>query len=80
MTKTPYDLFVEQLRSVRKARKLSQSAVARKIRLSRAQYTAIENGRSSVSFVHIYNLSVALGVRFSIGENAMPFASRYVSE
>lgn len=78
--KTPYDLFLVQLRAVRTARKMSQSDLARKIKLSRAQYTAIENGRSIVNFTHLHNLSVALGVRFIVGDPTLPLASRYASE
>lgn len=79
-TPSPYDKFVEELRSVRLARKLSQGELAKRIKLSRAQYTAIENGRSLVNFVHLHNLSVALGVRFTIGEPGLPSASRYNSQ
>lgn len=75
----PYDKFLAELRAVRLARKLSQGDLAKQIKLSRAQYTAIENGRSMVSFVHLYNLSVALGVKFVIGDPAFPPASRYAT-
>lgn len=78
--KTPYDLFLVQLRAVRTARKMSQSDLARRIKLSRAQYTAIENGRSIVNFTHLHNLSVALGVRFIVGDPTLPLASRYAPE
>jgi transcriptional regulator with XRE-family HTH domain len=73
----PYDKFVTELRAVRLARKLSQSDLAKLIKLSRAQYTAIENGRSVINFVHLHNLSVALRVRFTIGDGEYPPASRY---
>ena len=74
---SPYDQFVAELRAVRLARKLSQGELAKRIKLSRAQYTAIENGRSLVNFVHLHNLSTALGVRFTIGDAKLPSAARY---
>jgi transcriptional regulator with XRE-family HTH domain len=77
MPPSPYDKFLEELRAVRTARKLSQEEVARRIKLSRAQYTALENGRSVVNYVHLYNLSVALGVKFIVGDVALPSTSRY---
>ncbi len=64
----PYERFLEKLREARKARGLTQGALAKKIKLSRAQFTAIENGRSLVNFVHLYNLAVALGIKWTIGE------------
>ena len=67
-----------QLRAVRTARKLTQSQLASKIKLSRAQYTAIENGRSLINFVHLHNLAVALNVRFIVGGNKAPLAQRLV--
>lgn len=50
------------------AKGLTQSEVAKRLKLSRAQYTAIENGRSTMGFVHLYNLSVILGVQWTIGK------------
>ena len=44
-TPNPYEVFISELRAVRLARKLSQGELAQRIKLSRAQYTAIENGR-----------------------------------
>lgn len=70
----PYDQFTDELRALRIARKMTQRQLAHKIKLSRAQYTAIENGRSQLNFAHLYNLSVALGVRFVIGDGAHPLA------
>ena len=75
---TPYDLFLVQLRAARIARKLTQAQVAKAIKLSRAQYTAIENGRSMVNFHHLHNLATALNVRFAIGASAAPLAKRFV--
>lgn len=72
---TPYDQFLGELRRARQARKLTQSQLASKIKLSRAQYTAIENGRSLINFAHLYNLAVALQVRFVIGAPNAPTAT-----
>lgn len=76
MEKTPYDRFLVQLRATRKARKLTQEQLASQIKLSRAQYTAIENGRSLVNFQHLHNLAITLNVRFVIGDSESPFASK----
>ena len=77
---SPYIKFVTELRAVRLARKLSQSEVAKKIKLSRAQYTALEGGRCMINFVHLYNLAMVLGVHFTIGDHNLPPASRYCRE
>jgi len=74
----PYAYFLAELKATRKVRKMTQAQLAMKIKLSRAQYTAIENGRSLVNYAHLYNLSKALGVRWSIGDPSFPLASRYV--
>ena len=79
MSPSPYDKFLVALRATRKARNMTQEALAREIKLSRAQYTAIECGRSVVNFVHLHNLSVALRVRFVIGDVANVVATRFVS-
>jgi transcriptional regulator with XRE-family HTH domain len=73
-----YVRFLTQLRATREARKLTQGELASRIRLSRAQYTAIENGRSLVNFVHLHNLSLALGVRWTVGDRKLPPA-RFVT-
>lgn len=73
-TTDPYQQFLTELRAARKARGMTQSDLAKKIKLSRAQFTAIENGRSLINFVHLHNLSVALGVRWIIGDNTLPAA------
>jgi len=78
MPLSPYDKFLEELRAVRLAKKLSQEQLAERIRLSRAQYTAIENGRSVVNYVHLHNLSMALGVKFIIGNPAAKSSAHYV--
>lgn len=76
MEKTPYDLFLVQLKATRQARKLTQEQLASQIKLSRAQYTAIENGRSMINFQHLHNLAVALKVRFIVGDKEAPFAAK----
>jgi transcriptional regulator with XRE-family HTH domain len=69
MKKDPYALFLNELKDARLAQGLSQSELAQRIKLSRAQYTAIENGRSEIKFVHIYNLAVTLKRDFVIGKS-----------
>jgi transcriptional regulator with XRE-family HTH domain len=64
---SPYERFLSDLRTLRLAKGLTQGAVAKRLKLSRAQYTAIENGRSTMSFVHLYNLAVILDVQWTIG-------------
>lgn len=71
----PYETFIKELKAVRLARGLTQEQLALKINLSRAQYTAIERGRSVANFRHIHNLSVALKVRFAFGRQQWPTAS-----
>jgi DNA-binding XRE family transcriptional regulator len=70
MKKDPYSQFLTTLKEVRLKKDLSQSDLAKKIKLSRAQYTAIENGRSMITFRHLYNLSVALKTQFVIGRKS----------
>jgi transcriptional regulator with XRE-family HTH domain len=68
MSKDPYTQFLTELKDARIAQGLSQSELAGKIKLSRAQYTAIENGRSMITFAHMHNLSVALKKPFTVGK------------
>jgi len=68
---TSYILFLEKLRATRIAQKLTQAQLANKLKLSRAQYTAIENGRSLINFSHLHNLAMALNVQFTIGNNGV---------
>lgn len=74
--RTPYDIFLEQLRAARTVRKMTQGQLATKIKLSRAQYTAIENGRSLINYQHLHNLAVALGVRFLVGDEKAPLVAK----
>jgi len=76
MEKTPYDLFLVQLKATRLSRNFTQEQLASQIKLSRAQYTAIENGRSMINFQHLHNLAVALKVRFAIGHHDAPFVAK----
>lgn len=62
----PYAEFLDELRRKRKAKKMTQAEVAAGIQLSRAQYTAIERGRSLVNWRHLHNLSKVLGTSFTI--------------
>ncbi len=67
MTKLdPYAQFLDELKRKRKAKKLTQAQVAEGIKLSRAQYTAIEKGRSLVNWRHLHALSKVLGTSFTI--------------
>jgi transcriptional regulator with XRE-family HTH domain len=75
----PHRRFLVELRAARRARGMTQLQLADKVRLSRAQYSALETGRSVVNLVHLHNLSVVLGVRFMIGEDSSPPASGFVT-
>jgi len=68
----PYWQFREILKSVRQLRGLKHGDIAKMIKISRPQYTAIEGGRSMISFQHIHNLAVALGVKIIIGDDGGP--------
>lgn len=62
----PYTEFLEELRRKRTAKNMTQAEVAKGIRLSRAQYTAIEKGRSMINWRHLHALSKVLGTSFTI--------------
>lgn len=62
----PYAQFLADLRKKRKAKKMTQQQVATAIQISRAQYTAIEKGRSLLNWRHLHRLSKALGTSFTI--------------
>lgn len=66
MSKDPYVQFLDDLRSKRKAKKMTQAEVATKIKISRAQYTAIERGRSLLNWRHLHRLAKALNTSFTI--------------
>ena len=60
MSRDPYAELLKDLRKKRLAKKLTQAQVAEGIKLSRAQYTAIEKGRSQLNWRHLHNLAVFL--------------------
>lgn len=64
----PYENLRGQLKSIRVMRGLKHGDVANLIGISRPQYTAIEGGRSMVSFQHLHNLAIILGVKIIIGD------------
>lgn len=66
MSKDPYVQFLEDLRKKRLAKKMTQADVAAKIKISRAQYTAIERGRSLLNWRHLHRLAKALDTSFTI--------------
>lgn len=66
MSKDPYVQFLEDLRKKRLAKKMTQADVATKIKISRAQYTAIERGRSLLNWRHLHRLAKALETSFTI--------------
>lgn len=66
MSKDPYAQFLEDLRKKRLAKKMTQATVAKGMQISRAQYTAIERGRSLLNWRHLHRLSKVLGTSFTI--------------
>lgn len=66
MTRDPYKEFLDALRKKRKAKKLTQAQVATGIKLSRAQYTAIEQGRSLLNWKHLHKLAAFMKTSFTI--------------
>ena len=62
----PYTRFLADLRKKRKAKKMTQAEVAEGIKVSRAQYTAIEKGRSLINWRHLHRLAKVLGTSFTI--------------
>lgn len=60
MSRDTYAEFLKELRRRRLAKGLTQAEVAAGIKLSRAQYTAIEKGRSLLNWRHLHNLAVFL--------------------
>lgn len=67
MSRDPYDELLRDLREKRLAKKLTQAQVAAGIKLSRAQYTAIEQGRSKLNWGHLYRLAKFLKTTWTIG-------------
>lgn len=66
MSKDPYVQFLEDLRKKRLARKMTQAQVAAKLKISRAQYTALERGRSQLHWRHLHGLARALNTTITI--------------
>jgi len=66
MSRDPYQEFLGELRRKRLAKKLTQAQVAQGIKLSRAQYTAIEQGRSLLNWRHLFKLSAFMKTSFVI--------------
>jgi transcriptional regulator with XRE-family HTH domain len=60
-----YETWVRKLRALRVKRGLKQAEVAKRIRLSRPQYTAIENGNCIVNYEHLRSLAKAFGMTMS---------------
>ena len=54
--------FGARLRALRKARKLSQAALASAAGLDRSYVGSIERGESNVALVNIHRIAAALGV------------------
>jgi transcriptional regulator with XRE-family HTH domain len=66
MSRDRYAEFLKDLRNKRLKRKLTQAQVAQGIKLSRAQYTAIEQGRSLLNWNHLHKLSTFMKTSFTI--------------
>lgn len=67
MSRDPYRDLLKQLRDKRLAKGYTQAEVASGIKLSRAQYTAIERGRSLLNWKHLHKLAVFFKTRWTIG-------------
>ena len=66
MSKDAYADLLKDLRRKRIAKGLTQAEVAEGIKLSRAQYTALEKGRSLLNWKHLHNLAVYLKTSWTI--------------
>lgn len=66
MTRDHYAELLKELRQKRLAKGYTQAEVANGIKLSRAQYTAIEKGRSLLNWRHLHNLAVFLKTTWTI--------------
>jgi len=66
MSKDVYAELLGELRRKRLAKKLTQAEVADGIKLSRAQYTALEKGRSLLNWNHLHKLAVFLKTSWTI--------------
>jgi len=57
-----YEIWVSKLRALRESRDLRQEDVAKMIRISRPQYSAIESGQSIVNYNHLVALAEAFNM------------------
>jgi transcriptional regulator with XRE-family HTH domain len=65
----PLSSIAEQIRARRKARGLSQSALAQKARVSRATLDALENGRlGELGYSKITSILAAVGLELKLQE------------
>jgi transcriptional regulator with XRE-family HTH domain len=67
----PLSSIAEQIASKRKAMGLSQTALAKKARISRATLDALENGRlGELGYSKITNILIALGLELKLQETS----------
>lgn len=66
MIRDPYAQLLQDLKKKRLSKKLTQAQVAAGIQLSRAQYTAIEQGRSLLNWKHLHKLARFLKTSWTI--------------
>lgn len=57
-----YQRWTKRLKGLRRAHGLRQQDVASRIRLSRSQYCALENGKSIANYTHLYRLAKAFRI------------------
>lgn len=57
-----YETWTRRLRTIRTQKELRQEDVAKGMRISRSQYSAIENAQSVVNFNHLLSLSRVLRI------------------
>jgi transcriptional regulator with XRE-family HTH domain len=67
MSRDPYVSLLKELKDKRLSKNLTQAEVAAGIQLSRAQYTAIEQGRSLLNWRHLHKLAKFLKTSWTIG-------------
>lgn len=57
-----YETWTRRLRTLRTQKELRQEDVARGMRISRSQYSAIENAQSVVNYNHLLSLARVLHI------------------
>lgn len=67
MSRKPYVALLKELRDRRLSNNYTQAQVAAGIQLSRAQYTAIEQGRSLLNWRHLHRLARFYKTSWTIG-------------